>query len=211
MGLASKSEVQWLQIFIAVGSLYCSLRLSIRTFISVDVSIKDIINELQNKIAVEEEWRMDQVRAVEGQNLHFTLVFLGEISSETAEIIKSRLANLEFQPFSVTYKGLGAFPSSANPRIVWMGTDIEGGKKLMDLYQKVAVCIRDAGLTPDKPFIPHVTLFRIKYRGLKLFRMLAKYDDLKFGSDFIDRFHLKKSQLTQTGSIYSDMLTVYGK
>jgi 2'-5' RNA ligase len=41
--------------------------------------------------------------------------------------------------------------------------------------------------------------------------MLAKYEDLKFGSDFIDRFHLKKSQLTQTGSIYSDMLTVYGK
>ena len=203
--------MQWLQIFIAVGSLYSYLRLSIRTFISVDVSIKDIINELQNKIAMEEEWRMDEVRAVEGQNLHFTLVFFGEISSETAEILKSRLANLEFQPFSVTYKGLGTFPSSANPRIVWMGTDIEGGKKLMDLYQKVVVCIRDAGLTPDKPFIPHVTLFRIKYRGLKLFRMLAKYEDLKFGSYFIDRFHLKKSQLTQTGSIYSDMLTVYGK
>jgi 2'-5' RNA ligase len=166
---------------------------------------------LQNKIAIEEEWRRDQVRAVEGQNLHFTLVFLGEISSETSEILKSRLANLEFQPFSVTYKGLGAFPSSANPRIVWMGTDIEGGKKLVDLYQKVAVCVKDAGLAPDKPFIPHATLFRIKYRGLKLFRMLAKYEDIKFGSDFIDRFHLKKSQLTQTGSIYSDMLTVYGK
>jgi RNA 2',3'-cyclic 3'-phosphodiesterase len=200
LGPASKLEVQWLQIFIAVGSLYCSFRLSIRTFISVDVSIKDIINELQNKIAIEEEWRRDQVRAVEGQNLHFTLVFLGEISSETSEILKSRLANLEFQPFSVTYKGLGAFPSSANPRIVWMGTDIEGGKKLVDLYQKVVVCVKDAGLAPDKPFIPHVTLFRIKYRGLKLFRMLAKYEDIKFGSDFIDRFHLKRFATISKGN-----------
>lgn len=182
-----------------------------RTFVSVDVSIKDIINELQNKIAMEEEWRTAQVRPVERQNLHFTLVFLGEISSATTDILKAQLSSLEFQPFSVTYKGLGVFPNSANPRIVWMGTDIEGGEKLMNLYQKVTACIRDAGLTPDKPFIPHVTLFRIKYRGPKMFKMLARYKDLKFGSDFIDRLHLKRSQLTQCGSIYSDMLTVYGK
>lgn len=182
-----------------------------RTFVSVDVSIKDIINELQNKIATEEEWRTAQVRPVERQNLHFTLVFLGEISSATTDILKAQLSSLEFQSFFVTYKGLGVFPNSADPRIVWMGTDIEGGEKLMNLYQKVTACIRDAGLTPDKPFIPHVTLFRIKYRGPKMFKMLARYKDLKFGSDFIDRLHLKRSQLTQCGSIYSDMLTVYGK
>jgi RNA 2',3'-cyclic 3'-phosphodiesterase len=182
-----------------------------RTFVSVDVSIKDIINELQNKIAMEEEWRTVQVRPVERQNLHFTLVFLGEISSATTDLLKAQLSSLEFQPFSVIYKGLGVFPNSANPRIVWMGTDIEGGEKLMNLYQKVIACIRDAGITPDKPFIPHVTLFRIKYRGLKMFKMLARYKDLKFGSDFIDRLYLKGSQLTQSGSIYSDMLTVYGK
>lgn len=104
------------------------LRLSMRCFVSVDVSIKDSINELQNRIIMEEEWKTDQIRPVEGQNLHFTIIFLGEIPSETTDILKSQLSNLVFQPFDVIYKGLGVFPSITNPRIVWMGTDVEGEK-----------------------------------------------------------------------------------
>jgi 2'-5' RNA ligase len=171
----------------------------------------DSINELQNRIIIEEDWKTDQIRPVERENLHFTIIFLGEISLETTDILKTQLSSLVFQPFTLIYKGLGVFPSIANPRIVWMGTDVEGGEKLLNLYQKVAACIKDMGITPDKPFIPHVTLFRIKNRRLRMFNMLTKYNDLKFGSDFIDRIHLKKSQLTQSGSIYSDILTVYGR
>ena len=185
--------------------------MSMRSFVSVDVSIKDSINELQNRIFMEEDWKTDQIKPVEGENLHFTIIFLGEISSETTDILRSQLSSLVFQPFTVIYNGLGVFPSIANPRIVWMGTDVEGGEKLINLYQKVAACIKVSGLVPDKPFIPHVTLFRIKNRRLRMSNMLAKYNDLKFGSDFIDRIHLKKSQLTQNGSIYSDILTVYGR
>ena len=72
------------------------------------------------------------------------------------------------------------------------------GRKTHKSLSKVAACIKDMGITPDKPFIPHVTLFRIKNRRLRMFNMLTKYNDLKFGSDFIDRIHLK-SQLTKTG------------
>ena len=46
-----------------------------RSFVSVDVSIKDSINELQNRIIIEEDWKTDQIRPVEGQNLHFTIIF----------------------------------------------------------------------------------------------------------------------------------------
>jgi 2'-5' RNA ligase len=95
--------------------------LNIRSFVSVDVSIKDKIGELQNRIIKEEDWRMHQVKPVEKQNLHFNIFFLGEISPETVGILKSRLSDLIFQPFTVTYMGLGVFPSADKPRTIWMG------------------------------------------------------------------------------------------
>ena len=98
-----------------------------RSFVSVDVSIMDSINELQNRIIIEEDWKTDQIRPVE-RRIFISPSFLGEISLETTDILKTQLSSLVFQPFTLIYKGLGVFPSIANPRIVWMGTDVEGEK-----------------------------------------------------------------------------------
>ena len=184
--------------------------MNVRSFISVDVSIKDSIGKLQDRIVLEEDWKNQQVKPVEKQNLHFSIIFLGEITLEAVDILKSRLSGLIFHPFTVTYKGLGVFPSSTNARIVWMGTDTDGGKKLSSLSQKIVNSIDDMGFTPDKPFIPHVTLFRIKNKKLRTLN-LSRYNNQCFGSDFIDRIHLKKSDLTKNGPIYSVLFTVYGK
>jgi RNA 2',3'-cyclic 3'-phosphodiesterase len=185
--------------------------LNLRSFISVDVSIKDTISDLQNKLIMEEDWNTQQFKPVEKQNLHFSIIFLGEITPEAIGIVMSRLSGLRFQPFRVVYKGLGVFPSATYARVLWMGTDLEGGKKLTDLSQKVVSSIKDVGFTSDKPFIPHVTLFRLKDGKLRSHNMLTKYYNTSFGSDLIDRIHLKRSQLTQTGPIYSSMFTIYGK
>ena len=166
---------------------------------------------MQNRLLMEEEWNTQQFKPVEKQNLHFSIIFLEEITPEAIRIVMSRLSGLRFQPFRIVYKGLGVFPSATYPRILWMGTDLEGGKKLTDLSQKVVSSIKDVGFTPDKPFIPHVTLFRLKDGKLRAENMLTKYYDTSFGSDLIDRIHLKRSQLTQTGPIYSSILTIYGK
>lgn len=184
--------------------------MNVRSFVSVDVSIKDKISELQNKIIKEQDWRLQQVKPVEKQNLHFSIFFLGEITPETVDILKSRLSGLVFQPFTVTYRGLGVFPSVAKPRIIWMGTDAEGAEMLTNLSQKVVTSIQDV-VKPDKQFIPHVTLFRIKNGRLRADNMLRKYQDISFGSDLIDRIYIKKSQLTQSGPIYSVIFTVYGR
>ncbi len=184
--------------------------MNLRCFISVDVSIKDTIKKLQDRIIVDEGWNMRDVKPVEEQNLHFSIIFLGETTLEAVDILKSSLSGLVFQPFTVTYKGLGVFPSTANARVIWMGTDVEGGIKLAHLAQRVLASIKDSGFTPDKPFIPHVTLFRIKNRKIKAVNTL-KYNDQSFGSDYIDKIHLKKSELTRSGPIYSDLFRVYAR
>ena len=184
--------------------------MNVRSFVSVDVSIKDKISELQDRIIKEQDWRLQQVKPVEKQNLHFSIFFLGEITLQTVDILKSRLSGLVFQPFQVTYRGLGVFPSGAKPRVIWMGIDAEGAERLTNLSQKVVTSFQDV-VKPDKPFIPHVTLFRIKNGRLRADNMLRKYQDMSFGSDLIDRIYMKKSQLTQSGPIYSVIFTVYGR
>jgi 2'-5' RNA ligase len=90
--------------------------LNIRSFISIDVSIKDRINALQNRILVEENWKIYQVKPVEKQNFHFCIIFLGEVTPATLEGLKQKLLGLKFEPFRVFYTGLGVFPNTNNPR-----------------------------------------------------------------------------------------------
>lgn len=182
--------------------------MNIRSFVSIDVSSKNCINELQNKILDEEGWEIHQVKPVEKQNLHFSIIFLGEVSPTILERLKSKLLCLKFEPFTIIYTGLGVFPSATNPRIIWMGTDLEGGERLSNLARRLVESIKDVGFTPDKPFIPHVTLFRLKDSRLRVQDMLKRYNNVRFGSDLIDRINLKRSELTRSGAIYSDILTV---
>jgi 2'-5' RNA ligase len=68
----------------------------------------------------------------------------------------------------------------------------------------------------SKPFTPHMTIFRIRRgRNLKLGRssrsILSKYNDKTFGDDIVNKVHLKRSDLTPAGPIYSDMFTVNAK
>jgi RNA 2',3'-cyclic 3'-phosphodiesterase len=182
---------------------------NIRTFISVDVTNNDAIQELQHKLSFHAKWNSLKIKPVEKQNLHFSIIFLGQIDLETVNKIKCRLSGLQFEPIRIIYTGLGVFPSHDFARIIWIGTDEEGRKKLIGLAEKVISSIRDIGFIPDKPFTPHVTLFRLKAGKLRIGNMLSEYNDMTFGSDVIDKIHLKRSELTTSGPIYSDLFTVY--
>ena len=48
-----------------------------RSFVSVDIKSMDSINELQNRIIIEEDWKTDQIRPVERAESSFHHHFLG--------------------------------------------------------------------------------------------------------------------------------------
>jgi 2'-5' RNA ligase len=53
-----------------------------------------------------------------------------------------------------------------------------------------------------------MTLFRVTTGKLKIEKtILSKYADETFGSEIIDKIHLKQSNLTPLGPIYSDVFT----
>jgi 2'-5' RNA ligase len=182
----------------------------VRTFVAVDVSA-GAIAKVQGEIMSGTGWSPKEVKPVEVYNFHFTLIFLGEKSDSNVARIKEKLAEVNFEPFTLTYIGVGAFPKPASARVVWIGVDQEGGIKLAALANDVIAKMAELGFSADKPFSPHLTIFRARSRPVQMSNIAAKYHDRTFGSDLIDRLHLKRSDLAPSGPTYSNIYTVEAK
>ncbi|HEY3094897.1 MAG TPA: hypothetical protein VGJ42_03965, partial [Nitrososphaera sp.] len=89
--------------------------------------------------------------------------------------------------------------------------DQEGGHKLIELANYVIARMAELGFQADKPFSPHLTVFRAKGRPIHIGGITAKYQGRTFGSDLIEKMHLKKSDLSPSGPAYSNIYTVEAK
>jgi len=172
-----------------------------RAFVAIEISNDDIINSIkkfQTKINID-------AKPVESKNFHFTLQFLGEVSEEILQKIIQALRNIEFSSFSVNLKGTGAFPKPKFPRVIWIGTDDNGGNMLIQLSKKVEKVLEPLGFFSDKPFKPHITVFRIKKKVGDITKELDGQKTIDFGIQQVTSIKLKKSELTSSGPIYSDL------
>jgi RNA 2',3'-cyclic 3'-phosphodiesterase len=181
-----------------------------RAFVAVEVSSTAIV-KLQKEILSTMGWNPRDVKPVEPHNFHFTLIFLGEITDHDVDSIKEKLAGFQFEPFTITYTGIGAFPKPAHARIIWVGIDPEGIQRLTSLANEVVAKMSELGFKADKPFSAHMTFIRAKGRPIGASHISSKYQGITFGSDWIDKVHLKKSELKQSGPIYSNVYTVEAK
>ena len=172
-----------------------------RTFVAVEISNGDIINSIkkfQTEVNI-------NAKPVEPKNFHFTLQFLGEISEEVSQKIIQALRKIEFSSFNVNLKGVGAFPKPKFPRVVWVGTDNDGGNMLIQLSKKVEKALEPLGFFSDKPFKPHITIFRIKKKIGDITNELDSQKTIDFGIQKVTNLKLKKSELTSDGPIYFDL------
>ena len=172
-----------------------------RTFVAIEISNGNIINSIkkfQSEINI-------NAKPIEPKNCHFTLQFLGEISEEISQKIIQALHKIEFSSFSVNLKGIGAFPKPKFPRVIWIGTDENGGNMLIQLSKKVEKVLEPLGFFSDKPFKPHITVFRIKKKIGDITKELDRQKMIDFGIQEVTNIKLKKSELTPNGPIYSDI------
>ncbi|MFB3114287.1 MAG: 2'-5' RNA ligase family protein, partial [Nitrosopumilaceae archaeon] len=63
----------------------------------------------------------------------------------------------------------------------------------------------------DKPFQPHVTIFRIKNKIGNISDKLKRYSTTKFGIQKISEIKFKQSVLTPDGPNYSDLQVIKAK
>ena len=178
-----------------------------RTFVATEINNEEVLSSIKN---LQSQIKI-KAKPIPLKNIHFTLLFLGEISNEISKKIQNALDAIEFSSFNVEFTGVGAFPKPRFPRVVWVGTDEAGGNQLIELAKKVEEKLSPLGFRSDKPFKPHVTIFRIKSRIGDISDELTKFHSSSLGIQKISEIKLKKSELTPNGPIYSDLQVVKAK
>jgi len=140
-------------------------------------------------------------------------VFFGEINDIILHKIVAKISEIEFQSFQIIYDRIGVFPNSNNARVVWIGLNETSERSFSEMSNTVTSKLRELDLKLDKEIkkeiIPHITLFRTKkvYPNLNLNSIEAKF----IISDIIDTISVKKSIITNYGSIYENIISVKGK
>jgi len=174
-----------------------------RTFVAAEITDQGILSSIEN---LQASLRIG-AKPVELQNMHFTLLFLGEITEDMAQRVQNELKTIKFDSFDVSFEGVGAFPKPKFPRVVWIGVK-NGAAQLVEIAKIVEEKLSPLGFKSDKEFKPHITAFRIKNKIGDITDELSRYSNEKFGSQKISEIKFKKSILTPSGPIYSDLQVI---
>ncbi len=172
-----------------------------RLFVAVDLddSVRENVSRFSSKLA-----GLSGIKAVEKENLHITLQFLGEVDERRVELIKDELSKIKFEPFKIKLARVGGFPSAASPRVVWVDV-VEGKEELTKLANEVSSRLKRLGFRRDKDFVAHVTVARVKRKNPMLKDVVSEFAKEEFGEMVVDKIKLKQSILRRQGPIYKDV------
>ncbi len=178
-----------------------------RTFVAVEINNDEVLESIK-KIQSDLDLRAKPVAL---ENIHFTLLFLGEISEQISFKVQEALSSIKFVEFDVEFQGIGVFPKVSQPRVIWVGIDEKGGEQLCNLASQVESALSPLGFQRDKPFRSHVTIFRIKNKVRNISDKLTKFSSEKFGVQRVSEIKFKQSVLTPEGPNYSDLQVIKAK
>ncbi|MBN2108238.1 MAG: RNA 2',3'-cyclic phosphodiesterase [Deltaproteobacteria bacterium] len=176
---------------------------SIRTFIALELpaGLKAVLARMQKTFMQ----RSAGVKWVRPESIHLTLKFLGATSMEQVDrvcgVLDHLTRNVEPFPFDVT--GLGAFPNSRNPKVIWAGMQVEG--RLKAFHQELETALAAVGFAAeDRAFAPHLTLGRLR-DGLArkdVAGLIEQFSSEQFGRFEGDHIIFFKSELKPSGPVY---------
>jgi len=185
----------------------------LRTFIAVDIhpttlqSIQQKVGPLQKAIG------NSAIRWVPIHNFHLTLKFLGDISPDNVDAL-TRILRAEAdscQQFDLHIGGLGSFPNSKRPRVLFIGIQAPAG---LDAFQHgIESATAKLGYKPEtRAFAPHLTIGRVRDNATPADqqRIRKAMEEIKIdslGTARVDSVHLYKSELKSTGSVYTKLFS----
>ena len=177
-----------------------------RAFVALEIVDRGVLDSL---VAVQEQLVATgaDLKPVERQNIHFTVKFLGEISQSEALQVDASLKALKLKGGAVEVRGVGAFPNSRRPSVIWAAVAPEHEAIVMPIAQSVLSALRNYGEEDRRPFRPHATIARVRSprEGGALSECLKNNSEVSFGTTHLRTLKLKSSLLTPRGPVYSDV------
>ena len=185
-------------------------RETLRTFVALPLSASghERLGALQQKLI-----RIlpdGHIRWVPPDNIHLTLFFLGDVSESRIPAIREALAVVARNVLPLTFEvgGLGAFPNTHRPRVIWVGLEESTGRLAL-LHKAVNEALAEVGFEPDRrPFHPHLTLGRIR-RGTdagvvrRIGEGVAETEVGAVTAEQVEQMVLFRSDLGPSGAVYT--------
>jgi 2'-5' RNA ligase len=140
---------------------------------------------------------LPKARRTAPENLHLTLVFLGEVAEPKLPPIEQELSELHFAAFPLKLTSLNTFP-----RAGVLFAEIEPTRPLLHLQANLATGMARCGFTPEaRPYHPHITLARL-HGPLRLNKTQQALPPSLQRSFRADTINLYRSKLSPTGAHY---------
>lgn len=152
------------------------------------------------------------VKWVEAANLHLTLKFLGDIEEHQVSSLKETLgaALRDLTSFDIHLEGIGAFPKTTFPRVIWVGIN-QGEKQLVELANRVEQACAGLGFPKEeRPFSAHLTIGRVRSKEhLAPFIKKLQLAEFRAGATApITRVVLFQSTLSPKGPTYTPLAEI---
>ena len=153
-----------------------------------------------------------KARWIPGDNLHITLWFIGHVTDDRAQqILRTIDTPFATCAFELQVAGLGAFPPSGPPRVIWLGIDA-GAESLNRLHGELATRLAPIGITPEpRRYSAHLTIARVSSseRGSSSsLRASIRAVAAVAGGCRVDAVTVFQSHLSPKGATYEALLRV---
>jgi 2'-5' RNA ligase len=185
---------------------------TIRSFIAIELSdeARAALGDLQDQL--KRVAPAQAIRWTAPESIHLTLHFLGDVAPETVPKVSSLMEQVAsaYPLFTVTLGGLGCFPNTRRPRIIWAG--VSGQIDILArLHNELGENLKTLGFTLDtRPYSPHLTLGRVKDRipprQLAQLGQTLEQTQPTVGSLSalpVSEISLMKSELKPAGAVYT--------
>jgi 2'-5' RNA ligase len=177
----------------------------IRTFVAVDLdkAVRHRTVELQETL----KESGTEVKWVEPENLHVSLLFLGEVDEREIVDVCRIVAETAGQhaSFTIRVETAGCFPNPRRPRVLWVGVG-EGKEALCTIHDDLGTALLDLGFRrEERKYSPHITLGRVKSDRPteSLASALAQQAGWKCGEIQVEEVLVMGSKLTPQGPEYT--------
>ena len=178
----------------------------VRAFLSIDIEDQSLLSQIQN-IQQKLDLSAAKMKIVKSENIHFTLLFFGDTPQTRLDQIQASLERIRIAPFEIEIAGVGAFPNSRRPRIIWIGV-VHNASKILSLKDEIDSSLLELDYQPEKrKYTPHATIARIRH--VKDSKRIA--DNLEYlsneviGTMSVNKVTMMKSTLTPSGPIYESL------
>jgi 2'-5' RNA ligase len=180
-----------------------------RLFVAIEVppEILAVVTETQQTL--KRTIPASAVKWTQPHGIHLTLKFLGDVPVDHIKDIVTGLneAALRYTPFTLYVAGLGCFPNTQRPRVLWLG--LTGSvRDLAALQQSVEAGLSPLGYpTEARAFHPHLTLARASRNAQKdelaAIGKAAECGVGELGDWTVEAISLIRSQLGPGGAVYT--------